>query len=139
MLTTPGPAEVWLNGKQVHAMRISTCSSQVGISFPVELKEGENQVCVRFEMVGVRACPLTLALQVTGLPEEIEKAVVVKLATQARYPRRHEILEETFERAYLEEVVNHRGAHIQPALGERMMARKCAMPTRCRIKRGMFT
>lgn len=110
--TTQGPITAWLNGRQIVHHEDFHLREKVGYSVEADLQEGENQVLVRFEMVGVRESPFTLALKVVGLPEKMEKDVVVMIATQAKYPRRHELLEETFERAYLEEPVNYRGAHI---------------------------
>jgi hypothetical protein len=111
VITTQGPAKIWLNGKVIHSNEEFHPDRKVSCSVPVDLVEGVNQVLVSLETVGVRACPLTLAMQVTGLPEEIEKGLKVTLATLARNPRRHETLEEVFEMASLDEVVNHWGAH----------------------------
>lgn len=110
-ITTNGPADVWVNGAHVHRQDGFSPDEPASSRTEVDLREGENQVSVRFEMLGVRACPFSLALRVTGLSEEAERDVQVLVPTGARYPRRHEIVEETFEKAYLEEVVNHRGAH----------------------------
>jgi hypothetical protein len=117
-VTASGPVEVWLNGRLVHRGEDFPPGGRAVLAVPVELVEGENQVLVRFETVGVGACPLALALRLAGLPQEVESEVTVRLATQARYPQRHQTLEETFERAYLEEVVNHRGAHVNLRWGE---------------------
>jgi len=110
-ITSDGPADVWLNG--AHALRVE--SFQPGgrerVSCAVELREGLNPILVRFETLGVRACPFGLALRVRGLSEETAQTVQVLVPSGARYPRRHEMIEELFEKAYLEEVVNHRGAH----------------------------
>jgi hypothetical protein len=111
VLTTTGPADVWLNGVHVHQHDVFHVQEPVRQPIDVELSEGENHVFVRFESVGVGECPFTMALEVSGLANEIDREVKVMVPTQAKYPRRHEIVEAAFEKAYLDEVVNHRGAH----------------------------
>jgi len=111
VLTAPGPVEVWLNGKRIDRRESFRLDDPQSHRVDVDLQAGENEVLVRFEMVGARDVPFTLALQVTDLSEASENQPMVLVPTQAKYPRRHEIIEAAFEKAYLEEVVNHRGAH----------------------------
>jgi hypothetical protein len=111
VLTTSGPADVWLNGTHIHRQEHFHPHEPQSVRIPVQLGKGDNQVLVRLERVAVRECPNVLALQVADLPEEAEKEIEILVPSQALYPRRHKTLEEAFEKAYLEEVVNHRGAH----------------------------
>ena len=63
MLTTPGPADVWLNGKHVHRQEHFD-QHPASISFKVRLKKGTNKILVRFEGVAIREGPHAMALQV---------------------------------------------------------------------------
>jgi hypothetical protein len=111
VVTANGPVDVWVNGAHVHRQDGFSTSELTSARAAVALHAGENQIMLRFEMLGVGACPFSLALRVVDLAEEAERDAQVLVPTEARFPRRHEIVEETFEKAYLEEVVNHRGAH----------------------------
>lgn len=112
ILRTPGPADVWLNGKHIHHKEQFDLDDMQNSHIPVQLDKGDNQVLVRFETVAVRECPYFLSLQVADLPGEVEKEVLVLAPLQARFPQRYKTFVEAFEKAYLEEVVNYRGAHI---------------------------
>ena len=110
VLTTRGPTNVWLNGSHIHRQENF---SETFFSTRIQAAlEEENTLLVRFEGVALRECENVMALQIADLPsEEAEKGITVRVPTNARYPRRQQALEELFEHAYLEEVVNHRGAH----------------------------
>jgi hypothetical protein len=111
VLTTLGPVDIWLNGKLIHRQE-SFSRIPVSTHFQTSL-ELENTLLVRFEQVGVRECENVMAFQIVELPsEEDEQAISISVPTNARYPLRQQALEQTFEMAYLEEVVNHRGTHI---------------------------
>ena len=111
LVTTAGPVDVWLNGAHIHRLDDFKPTGMSSYPTEVDLQTGENKILVRFETVGVRECPFILAVQVVGLPNEWTNEKIILVPTQAKYPRRHEIVEEAFETGYLEEVVNHRGAH----------------------------
>jgi hypothetical protein len=110
-LTVPGPAQVWLNGKQV--FKVEDFNSEAKpVLFNAEL-DLENDLLVRFEQVGVRQCENWMALQVASLPEGFKQEdVLVLIPTDARFPHRHQKFETMLEKAYLEEVANHRGMHV---------------------------
>jgi hypothetical protein len=101
VLTTNGPADVWLNGQHVHRQEHFHHQIPQSVSFQANLQEGHNEVLVRFEEVAVRECPYAMALQVVGLPDESG----VFLPTLIKAVARREILEKVFEAAYLEQDV----------------------------------
>jgi hypothetical protein len=120
-LSVYGPADLWLNGEQVS--RVDGFSSTPRTTrIAVELK-AKNALVVRCRQAGQGPLPLAFALRL----EEAGAvgAVKVRVATPARYPRRHVNYEEAFQNAFLENVNNHRGAHFNlrfsQAGGEEMM------------------
>jgi hypothetical protein len=110
-LATPGPAQVWLNGKPVYQQD----------EYPAPLKlerfsadlERENELLVRFDHVGVGECAHVMALQIVKFPAGMkEDELLVQVPTSARFPNRHQAFEQMFEKAYLEEAANYRGMHV---------------------------
>jgi hypothetical protein len=64
VLTTHGPADVWLNGQHVQRLK-HFCSQLPGsISFKVSLNKGVNKILVRFEAMAMREYSYAVALQV---------------------------------------------------------------------------
>ena len=64
VLTTHGPADVWLNEHHVQHLT-HFCEQQPGsVSFKVFLEKGVNKILVRFEAVAIRECSYAMALQV---------------------------------------------------------------------------
>lgn len=110
VLTTRGPADIWLNGNHIHHQE-KFSPDLFSIRIPASLKQ-ENNLLVRFNQVAVRECENVMAFQIVDLPaNETDIEISICVPTNARYPLRHQALELMFENAYLEEVVNHRGAH----------------------------
>jgi hypothetical protein len=70
VLTTHGPADVWLNGKHVHHQEHFLEQQPGSVPFKVFLLEGMNKILVRFEAVAIRACAHAMALQVYKKPED---------------------------------------------------------------------
>jgi len=104
VLTTNGPADVWLNGQHVHRQEHFHHQIPHSIPFQATLQEGHNEVLVRFEEVAARECPYAMALQVVGLPNEPEETGVF-LPTLIEAVARRQTLENVFEAAYLEKEV----------------------------------
>jgi hypothetical protein len=110
LLVTRGPAEVWVNGSSICKAE-SFSGSLTRHEFQADLKD-ENEILVKLETVGVRECPAMFALRVVNSPSiDNDEEITVVVPTQTKYPSRQQALEEALEKAYLEEVVNHRGAH----------------------------
>jgi hypothetical protein len=72
VLTTNGPADVWLAERGQHVHRQEHFHHQLphSVSFQVKLAEGPNEFLVRFEEVAARECPYAMALRVVGLSPE---------------------------------------------------------------------
>ena len=106
VLTTHGPADVWLNGQHVQRQEHFYDRRPGHVPFGATLKEGINEILVRFEGVGVRECPHAMALQVRGSTDQPAAEIVrVRLPTTIRQLARRETLEKVFNAAYLEQDV----------------------------------
>jgi hypothetical protein len=109
VLTTTGTAEVWLNGNLVF-QKTAIGDGLETQCFPVQLAP-KNEILIRFENVTFIDCLNSLALRLADLPsEEIAQGLSITIPTLARFPNRQVALERVLEKAYLEEVVNTRGA-----------------------------
>ena len=111
IITTNGPADVWVNGEHVHRHEHFHHQQPASVSFTATLRATDeegvgNAILVRFEEVAARECPYAMALRVTGVdPEEVE----VKVPSATTRTIRHMMLENVFEQAAIEEVANYRG------------------------------
>ncbi len=111
IITTNGPADVWVNGEHVHRHEHFHHQQPASASFTARLRETDdegvgNEILVRFEEVAARECPYVMALRVTGIdPDDVE----VKVPSATTRTIRHVMLENVFEQASIEEVANYRG------------------------------
>ena len=69
ILTTHGPADVWLNEQHVQRLEHFRRQEPLSTSFKVSLNQGVNKILVRFESIAVRECSYAMALQV-GRPSD---------------------------------------------------------------------
>jgi hypothetical protein len=111
IITTNGPADVWVNGEHVHRHEHFHHQQPASVSFTARLRETDdegvgNEILVRFEEVAARECPYVMALCVAGIDlEDVE----VKVPSATTRTIRHMMLENVFEQACIEEVANYRG------------------------------
>mgnify|MGYP000104548266 CR=1 FL=1 len=111
VLTTNGPADVWVNGEHVHRHEHFHHQQPASVEFTATLRAGDgedmgNEILVRFEEVAARECPYVMALKVTGIdPEDVE----VRVPSATERTVRHAMLERVFEQACIERVANYRG------------------------------
>lgn len=112
ILTTNGPADVWINGQHVHRQELFSHQDPQRITFQAALEEGDNEILVRFEEVAARECPYVMALQVTELSPEAAGAFVVRLPTIVERPDRQKTFEHVFDYAYVARHVVHMGNDI---------------------------
>lgn len=96
VLTTNGPADVWLNGQHVHQQEHFAHQIPQRVAFTAGLQEGRNEVLVRFEAVAMRECPYAMALEVRA------PGLKVALPVTAGSPQRRRDLERALQAAYLE-------------------------------------
>jgi hypothetical protein len=112
VLSALTPADVWLNGEHIYRLEAFAAGQPESVRFPVLLAQGENRLLVRLDQVAGGAVPCLAALQLVGFPSpEAEQEIKVTVPTCAQQPYRHQMFERAFDFAYLEEVVNYRGAH----------------------------
>lgn len=103
VLTTNGPADLWLNGQHVHRQEHFHHRIPRSISFPASLDKGHNEILVRLEEVAIRECPYAMALQIPGLPfDDAADETRVLLPTSIKAIARRQHLERAFEAAYLD-------------------------------------
>ena len=100
VLTTNGPADVWLAERGEHIHRQEHFHHQIphSVSFQARLAEGRNEFLVRFEEVAARECPYAMALQIVGLPPE----AFVFVPTFHEGVARRQTVERAIEAAYLD-------------------------------------
>lgn len=108
VLTCNGPADLWLNGEQIHHHTHFHRTFIPPHSIAVHLQPGRNTICVCFAAVAMRDCPYTLALQITGVDPT---ALTVHLPTTLKVARRQK-LQQIFDAAYLDKDLYHRDEEI---------------------------
>ena len=100
VLTTDGPADVWLNRTHAHREEHLLDQGPHSVSFRSTLQAGRNEILVRFEVTAVRDCPFVMALQITEVPIH---GLSVQIPTwHTNIPRRHKL-----ERLYVQAHVEH--------------------------------
>jgi hypothetical protein len=98
VLTTYGPADVWLNGEHVQRQEHLHDRHPRSVHCQARFRKGANQILVRFEGVAVRECPHTMALRICEPVSDVR----VRLPTTIEDVARRNTLEQVFEAAYLE-------------------------------------
>lgn len=98
VLTTNGPADVWLNGRHIHRQEHFHHQIPHSVPFEVELAEGANDFLVRFEEVAARECPYVMALQIIDAAPD----AFVQVPTSHADVARRQVVEEAIEAAYLD-------------------------------------
>ena len=106
VLTTNGPADVWLNGRHVHRQEHFHHQIPHSVPFQSELAEGPNDFLVRFEEVAARECPYAMALRIgsltlSGMPDRAAETYVLVPTSHADVAHRRTV-EEAIEAAYLD-------------------------------------
>src|SRR6266508_3654459 len=70
VLSTHGPADLWLNGLHVQRQEHFFDQNPGSIHCRVPLKAGVNRILVRFEAVAIWECPYAMALRVCKLTDD---------------------------------------------------------------------
>jgi len=103
VLTSNGPADVWLNGEHIHRQEHFYHQIPHSVSFRTTLDEGSNDILMRLEEVGLRECPFAVALQIKDLavsPNATDGPVLIPTINKS-VARRKE-LERVIDLAYLD-------------------------------------
>jgi hypothetical protein len=106
-LTSCGPADVWIGGKHMHRQEHFS-STPISQPFSAPLKEGPNEIIIRFEMVSVGAFPFAIALQVNQENSQLK----IQIPTLIKSIERRNQLEQSFESVYLDREVFAGDEHI---------------------------
>lgn len=114
-LTTNGPADVWINGQHCHRQEHFYHQVPYRVSFQAGLKQGFNEILVRFEEVAARECPYAMALHIDGLGNDVPDGQwgAVRLPTTIERVERRKLFEQIFDAAYLEKDVY---SHMDPII-----------------------
>jgi hypothetical protein len=119
VLTTNGPADVWINDCHVHRQEHFYHQTPKRVGFRAQLKEGISQLKVRFEEVAARECPYSMALQLQGFQaREAAEEKVVGIPTGAPNLLRRMKLELLFEACHIRQDVYPREDEIMIYLPE---------------------
>ena len=103
ILTTNGPADVWLNGAHVHRQEHFYHQLPKRVSFELTLQPGPNKLLVRFEQVAARECPYAMAMQIVGAAPA--DSLSVRLPTTISPVKRRQLLERAFTGAQIRQDV----------------------------------
>ena len=119
ILTTNGPANVWINDQPVHRQEHFFHQIPNRVRFQANLKTGINRLMVRFEEVAARECPYGMALQLLDFhAREGSEDQVVRIATNAPDALRRLRLELLFEACHIRQDVYARENEIMVYLPE---------------------
>ncbi|HET9911643.1 MAG TPA: hypothetical protein VFQ13_07130 [Anaerolineales bacterium] len=121
LLTTTGPADLWINDQHVHRQEHFHDRIPSPVLFQSHLQSGINRLMVRFEQVGVRECPYSLALQVVGIQAKAETKIV-RIPTAAPSLSYRQKLETLFEDCHIRQDVYTRKDQIIAYLPEGKLA-----------------
>ncbi|MFZ6030932.1 MAG: hypothetical protein ACOYYS_24765 [Chloroflexota bacterium] len=119
VLTTNGPADLWINGQHIHRQVHFHHQAPNRVRFPARLQAGANRLMVRMEEVAARECPYAMALQLLNFQAGeggLEKAV--RIPTLAYDVPRRLKLELLFEACHLRQDVYARQDEIVVYLPE---------------------
>ena len=103
VLTTHGPADVWLNGQHLHRQAQLNTTRPHSITIPATLMAGANEVLVRFESAGVKDMACVMALRVDGLAGEAE--ITLPTNIEAQFFEKRVWLEKLADQATLDRYV----------------------------------
>ncbi|MGC9347382.1 MAG: hypothetical protein ACP5JG_04510 [Anaerolineae bacterium] len=121
VLTTNGPADVWVNGEHVHRQEHFHHQDPKSVEFTASLQADDNEILVRFEEVAARECPYVMALEVKDGVDVDDVEVRVPSATERI--ARHIMFERVLPQAFLERETAFKGRHVMLHWAEDLQAR----------------
>jgi len=113
IITTNGPATIWLNGEQIHRHNHFEHQIPQSVSLEATFQEGYNDLMVCFEGVAIRECPYVMAVQIKAADHAQETAATGDAqAWQSRLPttlplKRRQTLEAIFAAATVDRTLYH--------------------------------
>ena len=102
VLTTHGPADVWVNGAPAQHVEHFDAQQPRSVACSAVLQAGSNELLVRFETAGVGDLPFVMALRLIGVADA---QVVAPTNIEAAFAERRKTLEEVAETATLDRYV----------------------------------
>ena len=106
ILTTNGPADVWINDQHIHRQEHFFHQIPQRVDFQAKLFEGVNKILIRIEEVAARECPYAMALQILDFQAgEGSDDKVVSIPSGAPDLLRRLKLELLFEACYINQDV----------------------------------
>ncbi len=106
-LTTNGPADIWLDNVHVHRSHHFAPQRPRTVAFALNLTAGRHYVLVRFACVGIRACPMVMALQLQDCPD-----LEWLLPTAPQWEETRPQLDHAFRQAFLRQDIFERQSDI---------------------------
>ncbi len=120
ILTTHGPADLWLNGKHIHRHEHLQAPYPKSVEFNTPLVSGLNKVLIRFENIASGDCPDMMALRVcqsngssTNEARVPIGGVHVEIPTLIQAISRRNELEESFKTPYVSQDVFTRDDEVE--------------------------
>ncbi len=116
VLTTAGPAKVWLAGQEIACQASTVVHGWRQLRFPVNLQPGVNSLWVQLDQDAEGGLPREARFAIAARwvdfsdPDSAER-IVVRVPTHSERPDRIQRLERLLDYAYLDQVVNYRGRH----------------------------
>ena len=102
ILTTNGPADVWLNDAHIHRQEHHHLNHPHSVASTVHFSEGYNRILVRFENTAILDCTYVMAMQIAGNIVCSSQCAVLVPTTIAPIEYRNK-LEAIFDAAYIEQ------------------------------------
>jgi hypothetical protein len=119
LLTTNGPADLWIDGRHAHRQEHFQPRIPRPIPFKIRLEGGRRQLMVRFEQAAERECEFGMALQLVGLlARDGSEDKVVRIPTGVPAPAYRRKLENIFENCHIRQDVYARKEQIMVYLPE---------------------
>jgi hypothetical protein len=106
ILTTNGPADLWLNGQHIHRQERFYHKKPGQEQIQTLFKAGANRLMIRLEEVAARECPYSMALRIVDFKARVgAEEKVVRIPTCAPDPQRRLKLETLFEACHVRQDV----------------------------------
>jgi hypothetical protein len=118
LLSTNGPADVWIDGRHVHRQEQFQNSIPGPVRFQARLQSGRNRLMVRFEQAAERECEFGMALRLVDFPAGGENNKIVRIPTGVEAPAYRMKMENIFEGCHLRQDVYARKEQIMVYLPE---------------------
>ena len=104
ILTTNGPADVWLNGEHINRIEHMKRHFPKSVQIPAVLQAGSNEILLRFETIGLRSTQQKLALEIQDV-SEADSAISIPTDIETDLLKKRQDVEEVIQAAYTDRYV----------------------------------